>query len=43
MGFNFSCVDKVEADDVIATLATYADKQNIKTLIARLNRTALAT
>jgi len=34
MGLHFICVDKVEADDVIATLATYADKQNIKTLIA---------
>jgi DNA polymerase-1 len=34
LGFHFICVDKVEADDVIATLATYADKQNIKTLIA---------
>ncbi len=34
MGFHFICVDKVEADDVIATLATYVDKQNIKTLIA---------
>jgi hypothetical protein len=31
MGFHFICVDKVEADDVIATLATYVDKQNIKT------------
>ena len=34
MGFHFLCVDGVEADDVIATLATQADAKNTATIIA---------
>jgi DNA polymerase-1 len=34
MGFHFLCVDGVEADDVIATLATQADAKNITTIVA---------
>ena len=34
MGFHFLCVDGVEADDVIATLATQADAKNTTTIIA---------
>jgi DNA polymerase-1 len=34
MGLDFLCVEKVEADDVIATLARRANKAKIKTLIA---------
>jgi DNA polymerase-1 len=34
MDLAFLCVPKVEADDVIATLAKRADAQNLKTLIA---------
>jgi len=34
MGFHFLCVDGVEADDVIATLATQADAKNIATIVA---------
>jgi DNA polymerase-1 len=34
MGFHFLCVDGVEADDVIATLATQADVKNITTIVA---------
>lgn len=34
MGTPFLCVDGVEADDVIATLAIKADKMGIKTIIA---------
>ena len=34
MGFHFLCVDDVEADDVIATLATQADGKNISTIVA---------
>ena len=34
MGFHFLCVEGVEADDVIATLATQADAKNIETIVA---------
>ena len=34
MGYHFLCVDFVEADDVIATLAKQASDKNIKTIIA---------
>ena len=34
MGFHFLCVDGVEADDVIATLATQADARNMPTIVA---------
>lgn len=34
MGYAFLCIDDVEADDVIATLATSAKKQKVKTIIA---------
>ena len=34
MGFHFLCVEGVEADDVIATLATQADAKNIPTIVA---------
>ncbi len=34
MGFHFMCVDGVEADDVIATLARQADAHNLQTIIA---------
>ena len=34
MGFHFLCVDGVEADDVIATLATQADAKNTETIVA---------
>jgi len=34
MGFHFLCVDGVEADDVIATLAIQANEKDIETIIA---------
>ena len=34
MGFHFLCVDGVEADDVIATLAAQADAKKIATIVA---------
>lgn len=41
MGYDFLCIDGVEADDTIATLAKLADAQNIKTMIASSDKDLL--